>query len=208
MTRSGGRPQATSRAELSARAIDLFTARGFEETSVDDVATSVGIARRTLFRYFPSKNAIPWGDYDAHLDEMRGLLADLPPGLALGEELKRALLAFNEAPPEESERHRRRMTLILRVPALQAHSMLMYDEWRQIIAEHVARRLGTDPTAHVPQTIAWQLLGTALAAYEQWLDDPDSRLPDLLTAGCAILSDGIAALTAGMASGRAASLTN
>ncbi len=49
-------------------AIDLFAARGFDEVSVDDVAEAAGIARRTLFRYYPSKNALPWGDFDAHLE--------------------------------------------------------------------------------------------------------------------------------------------
>ena len=55
-------------------AIDLFAARGFDEVSVDDVAQAAGIARRTLFRYYPSKNALPWGDFDAHLEHMRDLL--------------------------------------------------------------------------------------------------------------------------------------
>ena len=43
-----GRRPVTSRAQISAIAIDLFSTRGFEETSVDDVAEAVGIARRTL----------------------------------------------------------------------------------------------------------------------------------------------------------------
>ena len=45
-------------------AIDLFAAHGFDEVSVDDVAEAAGIARRTLFRYYPSKNALLWGDFD------------------------------------------------------------------------------------------------------------------------------------------------
>ncbi|NED70572.1 TetR family transcriptional regulator, partial [Streptomyces sp. SID10244] len=44
-TAHAGRRPVTSRAQISTVAIDLFTARGFEETSVDDVADAVGIAR-------------------------------------------------------------------------------------------------------------------------------------------------------------------
>ena len=53
--------------------------RGFDAVSVDDVAQAAGIARRTLFRYYASKNAIPWGDFDAHLEHLRELLDEVDP---------------------------------------------------------------------------------------------------------------------------------
>src|ERR671912_984326 len=90
-----GRRRSTTTDHLSNVAIDLFAARGFDEVSVDDVAAAAGIARRTLFRYYPSKNAIPWGDFDAHLDRMRALLDAADPQVPIGESLRAALLAFN-----------------------------------------------------------------------------------------------------------------
>ena len=77
-----GRRRSTTWDQLSNVAIDLFVARGFDEVSVDDVAQAAGIARRTLFRYYPSKSALPWGDFDAHLERMRDQLADLDPECA------------------------------------------------------------------------------------------------------------------------------
>ena len=74
-----GRRRSTSWEHISNVAIDLFAARGFDDVSVDDVAEAAGIARRTLFRYYPSKNALPWGDFEAHLATMRDLLANLDP---------------------------------------------------------------------------------------------------------------------------------
>ena len=62
-----GRRRSTSWDHISNVAIELFAARGFDDVSVDDVAEAAGIARRTLFRYYPSKNASPWGDFEAHL---------------------------------------------------------------------------------------------------------------------------------------------
>lgn len=50
--------------------------------------------------------------------------------------------------------------------------MLMYADWRQVIAGFCAARLGIDADGHLPQTIGWLCLGTALAAYEQWLAAP------------------------------------
>ncbi|AFA74663.1 putative transcriptional regulator, TetR family [Gordonia polyisoprenivorans VH2] len=192
-TAPGRRPR-TSRAQISATAIDLFTTVGFEETSVDDIAEAVGIARRTLFRYFPSKNAIPWGEFDAHLDDLRALLAEIPDDLPIAEAVTRALIAFNEVPAEFLDGHRRRMQLLLGVPSLQAHSMLMYADWRHVIAEFCAHRLGLDEGDHLPQTIGWLCLGTALAAYEQWLAHPDADLDALIRAGCATLAAGLQGL--------------
>ncbi|WP_132992092.1 mycofactocin system transcriptional regulator [Gordonia zhaorongruii] len=187
----GGRPAATTRGQLSSIAIDLFTTHGFDETSVDDIAAAAGIARRTLFRYYPSKNSLAWGEFDDHLQGLRSLLADTPDDVPLGESLRNALVRFNEVPDDIVEQHRGRMSLLLTVPALQAHSMLMYADWRQVIAEHCAQRLNTEPGDHLPQTIAWITLGTALAAYDQWLKAPGSDLAELLEAGGALLVGGV-----------------
>ena len=186
-----GRRPSTTRARISAIAIDLFTDHGFEETSVDDIAAAAGIARRTLFRYYPSKNAIAWGDFDDHLAGMRDHLAALPETIGLADALRSSLIAFNRLDPHEIPGHRRRMALLLTVPALQAHSMLMYAGWREVVADYVAQVTGARPTDHHPQTVAWLLLGVALAAYGQWLTDDDADLEHLLAQGSRILDHGL-----------------
>src|SRR4029079_9890429 len=102
-----GRRRSTTWDHLSNVAIDLFVSRGFDDVSVDDVAAAAGIARRTLFRYYPSKSALPWGDFDAHLDLMRCLLSDLDPDVPIRDALRTALLAFNAF--DDTDRHRQRM---------------------------------------------------------------------------------------------------
>jgi mycofactocin system transcriptional regulator len=175
-------------------AIDLFAARGFNEVSVDDVAEASGIARRTLFRYYPSKNALPWGDFDAHLDHMRDLLAGLDPDVPIRDALRTALLAFNSFDAQETARHRRRMRVILETAALQAYSMTMYAGWRAVVAAFVAQRLGTKPEDLVPQTVAWTMLGAALSAYEHWLADESVSLAQALGDAFDTVSDGLRAL--------------
>ena len=177
-----GRRRVTSRGELEHVAFDLFGRNGFERTTVDDIAAAAGIGRRTFFRYFRSKNDVPWGDFDGMLHRMRERLAVCPPQRPLMEVVRVALLDFNRVPAAEQPWHRRRMELILRTPALQAHSALRYADWRAALAGFVGERLGQPAGALAPQTIAHATLGVALAAYEQWLLDETAELADLLDA--------------------------
>jgi TetR/AcrR family transcriptional regulator, regulator of mycofactocin system len=189
-----GRRRSTTWDHLSNVAIELFAARGFGEVSVDDVAQAAGIARRTVFRYYPSKNALPWGDFDAHLEHMRDLLADLDPGVPIRDALRTALLAFNTFDEAETARHRQRMRVILETAELQAYSMTMYAGWRAVVAAFVARRLGAKASDLVPQTVAWTMLGVALSAYEHWLADESVSLAEALGDAFDTVGDGLGAL--------------
>jgi mycofactocin system transcriptional regulator len=175
-----GRRRATSRAELEQTAFTLFTARGFDATTVDEIAAAAGIGRRTFFRYFPSKNDIPWGAFEDELERMRVRLKASPPEIPLMDAIRVALIDFNRVAPAQVPLHRRRMELILRVPTLLAHSTLRFTAWREVVAEFVAERTGRRPDDLAPQAIAHAVLGVAIAAYEHWLDDPGSDLGTLL----------------------------
>ncbi len=175
-----GRRRSTTPQHITDVALELFVARGFADVSVDDVAQAAGIARRTVFRYYASKNAIPWGDFDTHLAHLRDLLDNVDPRVPLGEALRAALLAFNTFDESETVRHRQRMRVILQTAELQAYSMTMYAGWREVIAGFVARRSDCKTTDLLPQTVAWTMLGVALSAYEHWLADESVPLPTAL----------------------------
>jgi TetR/AcrR family transcriptional regulator, regulator of mycofactocin system len=178
-----GRKRITTRAELEHVAFELFDRRGFEGTTVDDIAAAAGIGRRTFFRYFPSKNDVPWGDFEAELDRMRAWLAACPAQAPLMDAIRLAIVDFNTVPAPDVVWHRSRMRLILGVPVLLAHSTLRFAEWRQVIADFAAQRTGQPAGALIPQTIAHASLGVSIAAYQQWLDGGDDQLTQLLDAG-------------------------
>jgi mycofactocin system transcriptional regulator len=177
-----GRPLVTSRAELEQIALDLFIRNGFNETTLDDIATAAGIARRTFFGYYSSKNDVVWGDFDALLRGMEEWLTDGDDGRPLLATLIDAVVRFNDLPPEAVPAHRQRMSLILHVPALQAHSTLRYAEWRNVVARFAARRLDLPVDALLPQLVGHVSLGAAVTAYEQWLADESADLAALLIA--------------------------
>lgn len=193
-TMRGGRPAATSHAELSHIALELFTAKGFDATTVDDIAAAAGIGRRTFFRYFSSKNDVVWGDFEAELDRMRSFLHDCPPTLPITEALHAAVLDFNQFPDVEAPWHRRRMRLILEVPTLQAHSTLRYAAWREVVADYVAARLDVSPDSMRPQALAYAFLGVCIAAYDQWLRDEGTTLRTHLDSALSLLVRGFTGL--------------
>jgi mycofactocin system transcriptional regulator len=184
-----GRPRSTTRAEVGRVALELFAANGFEETTLDEIAAAVGIGRRSLFRYFPSKNDMVWGEFETVMDRLRDELDAAPEDQPLIEAIARAVVESNSYPRSALRELRIRMNLITTVPALQAHSMLRYAAWRQVVAEFVARRLGVQPDHLVPETIAHVALGTAMAAFVRWVDHPGDDLRANLEEGFRLLID-------------------
>jgi TetR/AcrR family transcriptional regulator, regulator of mycofactocin system len=186
-----GRPPGTSRGAVTRAALELFAERGFEETTVDDIADALGVSRRTLFRYFASKNDMVWGDFDWVLARLRGCLDATGPEEPLHDALGRAVVESNRYEDEQLPELRIRMRLITGVPALQAHSALRYAEWRDVIAGWVAERLGCGSSDLIPQTVAHAALGTSMAAFLVWVDDPSSDLVANLTEAYRLLGVGL-----------------
>lgn len=178
--RTIGRPSATSRAQIEQKAFTLFAERGFEATTLDDIAEAVGVGRRTLFRYYASKNDIVWGQFDQSLAQFRGFLEQVPADVPLPQAIRDALVDFNSFDEETLAQHRRRMELILHTPALVAHSELRYAEWRDVVAGYVAQRLGLRVDDLVPMLAGRVALAVTLSAYAQWLSDPGADLTQLL----------------------------
>ena len=192
-TRAGaGRPEATSHAQIEQVAFRLFAERGFEETTLRDIAEGVGVSRRTLFNYYPSKNDIPWGQFDKTLDHFRALLREQPRELPIWEAVHRAVRSFNDFPADAQPPHADRMRLILHTPALQSHSALRHAEWRRVIEEFVAERMSLTPANGLPSLIGHVSLALAHAAYDAWLLDPSVSLPDLVSTQMHRLKDSLA----------------
>lgn len=171
-----GRPPVTTHGDIEQAAFRLFAEHGFEATTVEMIAAELGIGRRTVARYYPSKNDIPWGQFDSHLASFRHLLRDQPTELPIWRAIHEAVLAFNTFPADASPTHRERMALIRSAPSLVAHSSLRYDAWRRIVAEYAAARSGGSADDLRPRTVARVALAVVLSAYDVWLEREDLDL--------------------------------
>jgi mycofactocin system transcriptional regulator len=163
-----GRPPITSRESVARVALDMFVEHGFEETTVDDIAVALGVGRRTVFRYYASKNDMVWGDFDWVLDRLRVDLDSHSDDVSVIDAVAAAAVSSNRYPAAHLPELRARMTLITTVPALQAHSMLRYADWRAVVAQYAAQRRGVDLHDLEPQTLAFAALGTSISAFTMW----------------------------------------
>lgn len=181
--RSPGRRAATDSASIERAAFTLFQQQGFDATTMDQIADEVGVGRRTLFRYFPSKNDIPWGQFDESLRHFAEQLASVPADVPVADAVHRCVVAFNDFDEQALPQHRIRMKLILGTPALQAHSAIRYAAWRRVIADYVANRLNLKSDSLLPRLAGHVSLALSVSSYEQWLLEPDSNLTDILQTG-------------------------
>jgi mycofactocin system transcriptional regulator len=190
--RSPGRPPQTSMRAIELVALDLFTTQGFEQTTVDQIATGAGVSRRTFFRYFPSKAEVLWGQFDSEVDTIRTMLDNTSDRLSVMTAVRHAVVAANRYRPEDVPELRMRMGLISGVSELAATAAVHYDAWERAVADFVARRCGTAPDSLYPLAVSRATLATCRAAYDVWMARADAALTTYL-------DDGLRAMAAGFA---------
>ena len=174
---STGTEQAEAvRARVERAALDLFTLRGFDAVTADEVADAAGISRRTFFRYPPTKADAVWGDFAQHVARLDRLLRDADDSAPVLGTICGAYVDANDYGPEDLPVLRQRMRLILSEPALQAHSQLRYAEIDRVVAEHVARRTGGSPADLLPRLVGASTRAAAMTAFAVWLGDDGASL--------------------------------
>jgi TetR/AcrR family transcriptional regulator, regulator of mycofactocin system len=172
--------QQTSIEAIEKVALEVFAARGFEDTPVEDIAAAAGISRRTFFRYFGSKSDIPFGDYATLLQDLEQWLMAEPDDRPMFEVIAEGVQRFNRMHTDGPVAHRERMELIMHTPALRANAAIRHSDWLAVVARYAARRMGLPFEDLGPQLAAQVSLGASSAAYELWLSDESSDLMELI----------------------------
>jgi AcrR family transcriptional regulator len=186
------RKQQVVRAALSAAAEELFLARGFEKTTVEQVARAAGVSRRTFFRYYESKEDVLVERSD-RLGEQ--LLAELaarprsePPLLAI----RNALVPAVEAGLVERALVRSTIRLMRETSTLRRAMMEHRNRLEERIAALMARRLGTARDDNTPLLLAFVTRALHDSAFNAWYDhetdDIAGLVDDLVGRLCAIVA--------------------
>ena len=183
------------RGELVAVALELFLRQGFEATTVEQIATSAGLSRRSFHRYFATKDDVLAQALRATGDKIAAELAGRPSGEAPWTALRRAfdpLVAWMTADAQSLALTR----IMLESSALRSGHTQKQEGWREVVAAALAPRL-TTPDESGRQLEADALSGSAIAclmaALADWLGDDGQqalgRLLDVAMSAVAPLDD-------------------
>lgn len=162
----------------------LFEERGFDQTTIDQIAEAAEISRRTFFRYFTDKEELFFAEDEQLLDVINETLDQAPPGESVLDLAHRATHALAAHSVADAKRRLARERLIAATPALLARRMAKNLRWEQAINERLLQRGFTEWEALLLPKIA---LACFQAAYEQWVRDPGRSLPALVDESFTVL---------------------
>ena len=158
---------------LRKAALELYVRQGFEQTTVGEIARSVGLTERTFFRHFADKREVLFDSQDrlhhAFVDSVKAA----PAGASPLELVAAALAATAEFFPDDRRTwSRQRQEVILANPPLKERELLKMARLSEAVADALRSRGLADPTA----TLAAQSAITVFTvAFLQWLTDGETR---------------------------------
>ena len=187
-----GRPPSTSRRELRLIALRMFAERGFDNTTIEQIAAAAGVSERTFFRYFTTKASVLWSEFETEVETIRASLSAVSDDVPLMDAIRGAVVAANHYHPEDVPEMRMRMHLIATVPGLSFSAAEHYEAWERAISEFAGRRLGQRADSLYPLTVGRAVLAACRAAYDRWSARADADLTFYLDAALSALASGFA----------------
>jgi AcrR family transcriptional regulator len=144
MTEGGdwrARKKAATKHAIQEHALRLFIEKGYDATTVEEIAAAAGVSHMTFFRYFPRKEeVVEYDEYDPLLEELVAARpADEPPLTALHRAIRTGLAQILAT---DHKALRIRTRLVLRNPVLRSRNLLAQDTSRELLAQALARRAG------------------------------------------------------------------
>ncbi len=170
--------QPDSRGRLEQAALALYGERGFESTTVAEIANRAGVTERTFFRHFADKREVLFAGATALQDLLVGGVADAPDGLAPIDAAAAGLEAAGAALQERRELAQQRQTIIAANRELQERELIKLASLSAALADTLRQRGVKDPAASLSAEVA---IAVFKVAFERWVDETNQRdLPQLI----------------------------
>jgi AcrR family transcriptional regulator len=166
------RKRAETHARIQAEAIRLFLERGFETTTLDDIAEAAGVSRRSLFHYFESKEEIVLSARADFPNVIAEAIGRRPAGESLLEMVENALI--DTATRYGSTQTRDLSRLIHDTPSLSAGEQAKYEHVERALGKALADRKNLPEIDTACRVTAATAIGILKLAIEAWLGGDDS----------------------------------
>jgi AcrR family transcriptional regulator len=169
------RKRLKTKAAIQREALRLFMKKGFDETTVEEIAAAAEISPSTFFNYFPSKEEVVFQD---ELDPFILAAFDAQPqGTNPIRAIRNAMKSvFENLTPEQDKVMRERIALMSSTPSLRAAMLVQFADLVGQVAELVAIRSGGIPTDFAIRNFSGALLGVMMSALFAAVEDPEADL--------------------------------
>ena len=169
---------APARERLIEAAFDLFGERGYDETTVDDIAERAGVSRMTFFRAFRAKEEVIFPDHAEILEAIRARFAVASPDtaeVAVADAARHVLQHYLD----EGDLARRRYALTRSVPALADRERASIRQYERLFADFIAQARPGDPSGLHAELLANAIVTAHNHVLRRWLrgesTDPEAE---------------------------------
>jgi AcrR family transcriptional regulator len=184
------RKKAATKHAIQDHALRLFVEKGYDATTVEEIAAAAGVSHMTFFRYFPRKEeVVEYDEYDPLLEDLIAARpSDEAPLTALHNAIRTGLEAVLAT---DREALMIRTRLILNNPVLRSRNLIAQDATRDLFAMALARRAGLSEPDLACTAQASAALGAMAPAMVAWVEDDKSDLIGLIGSAFTALEAGV-----------------
>jgi AcrR family transcriptional regulator len=167
-----GRWEPDARSRLEQAALELFSMRGFDETTVAEIAQRAGRTERTFFRYYADKREVLFGGLSLFSEIYRDAINNAPDTLSPFEMVYKALLAISEFLEGRREIAQKRQKVIIANPELQERELLKQASITAVVTKILCARGIAESSAGLASDIGSTIF---TIAFQRWASNKDSR---------------------------------
>jgi AcrR family transcriptional regulator len=182
--------RAATKHAIQDHALRLFVEKGYDATTVEEIAAAAGVSHMTFFRYFPHKEeVVEYDEYDPLLED---LIAARPQDEAPITALHNAMrVGLQQVLSTDREALLIRTRLILDNPVLRSRNLIAQDATRDLFARALARRAGLAEPDLAATVQASAALGAIAPALTAWAQDGQADLLALVDSAFSALELGV-----------------
>jgi AcrR family transcriptional regulator len=157
------RKKQQTRDTIARVALELFAERGYEETTLADIAEAADVSPRTIFAYYEGKEDILFCGEGAFLDTLKQLLQERPAGNTTIDSIREFLASIE--PPDEQARLRKK--IVTESPSLQMRLRAQHAQLEPVLVESIARDLDAGPDDVRPLLIASSMMAAFVSVRDR-----------------------------------------